>query len=623
MSGIFLVAAKRTPFGAFGGSLKGLTCTDMGVVATKAALDSCQLDPEAVDSIFFGNVIQASPDAAYLARHVGLKSGMKIAAPSLTVNRLCGSGFETVIQGANSIKLGESQIAICGGAENMSDAPLNVRGNDARWGVKLGTGLKMGDSLWDGLTDLHAGTPMGVTAENLAKQYGITREECDAFAVRSQQTWGKAKEAGLFDYEIAPVEVKTRKGMKVIDTDEHPRPETTVEQLSKLPTRTPFGTFGGSLKGLTCTDMGVVATKAALDSCQLDPEAVDSIFFGNVIQASPDAAYLARHVGLKSGMKIAAPSLTVNRLCGSGFETVIQGANSIKLGESQIAICGGAENMSDAPLNVRGNDARWGVKLGTGLKMSDALWDGLTDLHAGTPMGVTAENLAKQYGITREECDAFAVRSQQTWGKAKEAGLFDYEIAPVEVKTRKGMKVIDTDEHPRPETTVEQLSKLPTVFDKEGVVTAAGASGICDGAGSIIVASEQAVNEHNLTPLCRLVSYQSVGCDPSIMGIGPVPAIQMALEKANLSLAEDVDRVEINEAYAAQVLACAKALDLDMDKTNLHGGAISLGHPLGASGSRITAHLAHEFAYNQSSKIHVGAACIGGGQGIAVVLERA
>jgi len=195
-------------------------------------------------------------------------------------------------------------------------------------------------------------------------------------------------------------------------------------------------------------------------------------------------------------------------------------------------------------------------------------------------------------------------------------------MAPVEVKTRKGPKVIDTDEHPRPETTMEQLAKLSPVFDKEGVVTAAGSSGICDGAGTVIVASEQAVKEHNLTPLCRLVSYGVVGCDPTIMGIGPVPAIQMALERANLTLA-DVDRVEINEAFAAQFLACAKELDLDMDKTNLHGGAISLGHPLGASGSRITAHLAHEFAYNSTSKIHVGAACIGGGQGIALVLERA
>jgi acetyl-CoA acyltransferase 2 len=385
--------------------------------------------------------------------------------------------------------------------------------------------------------------------------------------------------------------------------------------------RTPFGAFGGSLKGFSATDLGVVATQAALESVKLDPHAVDSIYFGNVIQSSRDAAYISRHVGLKVGMAQHAPSLTINRLCGSGFETVILAAHSIRLGESNICIAGGAENMSDAPLTVSGNDARWGVKFGTGLKMGDSLWDGLTDSHAGTPMGVTAENLAKKYNITREECDAFAVRSQQRWAQAKEDGLFDAEMAPVEVKTRKGMQLVDTDEHPRPETTLEQLAKLRPVFDKEGVVTAATSSGICDGAGSVIVASEQAVAEHNLTPLCRLVSYGVVGCDPTMMGIGPVPAIQQALQRANITLA-DVDRVEINEAFAAQFLACAKELDLDMSKTNLHGGAISLGHPLGASGSRITAHLAHEFAYNQSSKIHVGAACIGGGQGIAVVLER-
>ena len=220
-----------------------------------------------------------------------------------------------------------------------------------------------------------------------------------------------------------------------------------------------------------------------------------------------------------------------------------------------------------------------------------------------------------------QECDEYSLRSQQLWGKAKAEGLFDLEMAPVEVKTRKGPKLVDTDEHPRPETTIEQLAKLPPVFDKKaGVVTAASSSGICDGAGTIILASEQAVKEHNLTPLCRLVSYGVVGCDPTIMGIGPVPAIQIALKNAGIKL-DDVDRFEINEAFAAQFLACAKELDLDMSKTNIHGGAISLGHPLGASGSRITAHLAHEFAYNSSSKIHVGAACIGGGQGIAIALE--
>ncbi|KAL7436350.1 hypothetical protein ACHAXH_007588 [Discostella pseudostelligera] len=384
--------------------------------------------------------------------------------------------------------------------------------------------------------------------------------------------------------------------------------------------RTPFGAFGGSLKSLTATELGVIATKSAIASAKLDPSTIDAVYFGNVIQSSADAAYLARHVGLKSGVPIHTPALTINRLCGSGFETVIQGAKSINLGEAKIVVCGGSENMSMAPLQVDGNDVRWGVSLGSGLKMRDSLWDGLTDQHAGTPMGITAENLAEKYGITRQDCDELAIRSQQTWGEANKNGVFDLEMAPVEIETKKGVKIINTDEHPRPDTTLEKISTLRPVFKKDGVVTAANASGICDGAGSIILASEDAVKEYGLTPLARLASYHVSGCEPSIMGIGPVPAIKGALASAGLSLA-DVDRVEINEAFAAQFLACAKELELEMSKTNLHGGAISLGHPLAASGSRITAHLANEFQ-RADGRVHVGSACIGGGQGIAVVLER-
>ena len=384
--------------------------------------------------------------------------------------------------------------------------------------------------------------------------------------------------------------------------------------------RTPFGAFGGSLKSLSSTELGSIATRSALASANLDPSLVDAVYFGNVIQSSSDAAYLARHVGLKCGVPIASPALTINRLCGSGFETVIQGAKSIKLNEAKIVVCGGAENMSMAPLQVDGNDARWGVALGNGLKMRDSLWDGLTDQHAGTPMGITAENLAVKYGISREDCDKLAIRSQQTWGEAKKNGVFDLEMASVEITTKKGTKIIDTDEHPRPDTSFEKISTLRPVFKKDGVVTAANASGICDGAGSIILASEDAVKEHGLKPLARLAGYNVHGCEPEIMGIGPVPAIKGALASAGMTLA-DVDRVEINEAFAAQFLACAKELELDMSKTNLHGGAISLGHPLGASGSRITAHLVNEFQ-RTDAKVHVGSACIGGGQGIALVLER-
>lgn len=384
--------------------------------------------------------------------------------------------------------------------------------------------------------------------------------------------------------------------------------------------RTAFGAFGGSLKKLSSTELGTIATKSAISSANIDPSAIDAVYFGNVIQSSSDAAYLARHVGLKCGVPIGSPALTINRLCGSGFESVIQGAKSIKLNEAKIVVCGGSENMSMAPLQVDGNDSRWGVPLGSGLKMRDSLWDGLTDQHVGTPMGITAENLAEKYGISRKDCDEFAIRSQQTWGKAHKDGVFDLEIAPVDIETKKGTKTIDTDEHPRPDTSLEKISSLRAVFKKDGVVTAANASGICDGAGTIILASEDAVNEHDLKPLARLASYYVSGCEPSIMGIGPVPAIKGALNSIGMSLA-DVDRVEINEAFAAQFLACAKELDLDLSKTNLHGGAISIGHPLGASGSRITAHLANEF-HRADGNVHVGSACIGGGQGIAVVLER-
>lgn len=384
--------------------------------------------------------------------------------------------------------------------------------------------------------------------------------------------------------------------------------------------RTPFGSFGGSFKKLSATDLATIATNAALTSGNIDPSLVDSVYVGNVIQSSPDAAYIARHVGLRCGVPQEAPALTINRLCGSGFETLIQGVKSMATGDASVTICAGTENMSAAPFQLDGNDSRWGVNLGTNLKMRDSLWDGLTDSYAQVPMGITAENLAEKYDITREECDEYAVRSQQTWKAAKDAGIFDLEIAPVEVKGRKGPMTIDTDEHPRPDVTTEKMAKLKPVFKKDGVVTAASASGICDGAGSIILATEDAVKQHGFTPLARLVSYDVAGCDPSIMGIGPVPAIQNALKKAGISLG-DVDRMEINEAFAAQFLACSKVLDLDMSKTNIHGGAISLGHPLGASGSRIVAHLANEFQQSDGN-IHVGAACIGGGQGIAVVLER-
>jgi len=391
--------------------------------------------------------------------------------------------------------------------------------------------------------------------------------------------------------------------------------------------RTPFGSFGGSLKKFTPTQLGVIATKSALSDGNIDPSLVDHVFFGNVIPSSSDGAYLARHIGLQSGIPISTPALSINRLCGSGFETVAQGLMHIATKRASVVVCGGTENMSMAPFQVDGNAMRWGNPLGTNPSMRDSLWDGLTDQHAKTPMGVTAENLAEQYNISRQECDEFAIRSQQTWAKAKENGVFDLEIAPVEVKpTKKNPNpFVDTDEHPRPSSTFEKINSLPPVFKKEGgVVTAANASGICDGAGSIILASEEAVVQHDLTPLARIASTHVSGCEPTIMGIGPVEAIRGALEQcANGTTLGSMDRVEINEAFAAQCLACAKELDIDMDKFNVNGGAIALGHPLGASGSRIMAHLAHNFSVHPQHNLTVGAACIGGGQGIAIVLERA
>lgn len=386
--------------------------------------------------------------------------------------------------------------------------------------------------------------------------------------------------------------------------------------------RTPFGSFGGSLKSLSATDLAVVASKSAIVTSKIDSSKIDGVYVGNVIQSNADAAYLARHVGLRSGVPQSVPALTVNRLCGSGFESVVQGAKSIKLGESKLVLCGGAENMSNAPLQIDGSKSRFGVPLGKGLEVRDALWDGLTDSYVNIPMGVTAENLAEKYNISRKECDEFAIRSQKAWGEAHNSGLFALEMAPVEIQTKKGLKIFDTDEHSRPESTLEKISSLKPVFKKNGVVTAANASGICDGAGVVLLASEKFVNENGIEPLCRLSSYFISGCNPTIMGIGPVSAINGALRESGHDLSQ-VDRIEINEAFAAQFLSCAKELNLDLTKTNIHGGAIALGHPLGASGSRIVAHLANEFNIKgNNSKVHVGAACIGGGQGIAIVLER-
>lgn len=384
--------------------------------------------------------------------------------------------------------------------------------------------------------------------------------------------------------------------------------------------RTPCGAFGGSFKDISATQLAVHAAKDALTKGNVPAEAVDSVVIGNVQQTSGDAAYLARHVGLHAGTPIHTPALTVNRLCGSGFEAVAQGAKEIILGESNIVMAGGTENMSQAPYAVR--NIRFGTKLGSNPQMEDTLWQGLTDSFNNTPMGVTAENLAVEYNITRDDSDAFGLASQQKWAKANEAGVFSHEMTPVEIKSRRKTVTVDTDEHARPQTTLESLGKLPAVFKKEGVVTAGTSSGICDGGAVLMLASEEAVKEHNLKPLARVVGYASAGVEPSVMGIGPVPATQHLLEALGKTV-NDIDQVEINEAFGAQCLAVAKALDIDHAKLNVHGGAIAIGHPLGMSGARILTHLAHCLANNDDTNLALGTACIGGGQGIAVLMESA
>jgi len=382
--------------------------------------------------------------------------------------------------------------------------------------------------------------------------------------------------------------------------------------------RTPFGAFGGKLADKSCVDLQEIAAKAALASANVNPELVDSVVIGNVLScSSPDAPYISRHAALRCGIPIPTPALTINRLCGSGFQSVVNGAHDILMGDSQIVLAGGADSMSQAPYAVR--NIRFGTKLGADMKLEDMMWAALTDMHCKTPMGITAENLAAKYNVSREDVDKFAFRSLLNWKNAQENGHFKGEISPVSLMVKRKEVSFEVDEHPRLTTTLEGLAKLPPVFKKNGTVTAGTASGICDGAGAIILASEEACKTHNLKPLARLVGYGIAGVEPTIMGIGPVPAIHKVLGKAGLQL-KDIDFVEINEAFAAQTIACQRELDLDPEILNVNGGAIALGHPLGASGSRITAHIVHELG-RRKAKYAIGSACIGGGQGIALLLE--
>jgi acetyl-CoA acetyltransferase family protein len=373
--------------------------------------------------------------------------------------------------------------------------------------------------------------------------------------------------------------------------------------------RTPFGTYGGTLKDISAIDLTVHAAQAALHRANVPGANVNQAVFGNVLYTAPDSAYFARHVALKSGCPVETSALTVNRLCGSGFQAIVSGAQEIQMGHADVCLVGGGESMSQAPHIARG--LRWGAKLGVSPVLADALWEALNDTVGMCSMGETAENLAGQYCLDRATVDAFALRSQQRTRAGWEAGAYADEIVPVGEMAR--------DEHPRPDTTAERLAALKPVFRKDGVVTAGNASGIGDGAAAMIIASADYARKHKVRPLARLVSWGIAGVDPKIMGIGPVPAARQALARAELTL-DDMDLIEVNEAFAAQTVAVERELAIDPEKLNVHGGAIALSHPLAASGARITVHLLHALQ-RSGGRYALGSACIGGGQGIAVIIE--
>ena len=390
--------------------------------------------------------------------------------------------------------------------------------------------------------------------------------------------------------------------------------------------RTPFGTFNGVFTKVSAIDLGVVASQAAIEQAGVSPEDIDHVIFGNVMQTSPDAIYGARHIGLKSGVPIEVPAVTVNRLGGSGFEALVQAAHRLQLGDATMVLAGGTENMTQAPHVIRG--ARAGFRLG-GTEMKDYLQEVLYDPQVGCAMAITAENLAEKYEISREDADEYGFRSQMAWKDAQENGRYADEITPVTVKGRKGDTVVELDEHPqlsplRPEKFRARfgeaaMAKLRPVFKKDGTVTAANASGINDGAAAMVMTTAEIAAERGLKPIGRFVSSAVVGVEPKYMGIGPVYAIRKAVERAGLTM-DDMGLIEINEAFSSQYIACERELGIDRSITNVNSGGVAVGHPLAATGTRITMHLIYELR-RRGLKYGVGSACIGGGQGIAIVVE--
>jgi acetyl-CoA acetyltransferase family protein len=380
--------------------------------------------------------------------------------------------------------------------------------------------------------------------------------------------------------------------------------------------RTPMARYVGAFKDISAIELGALASREAIRRSGVDNSEIDQVVFGNVMQTSADAIFGARHVGLKAGLKIEAPAVTVNRLCGSGIEAIAQAAQRILLGEASLVLAGGMENMTQAPHVIRG--ARAGFRLGEG-KLEDSLLVGLLDTYCGCTMSDTAENVAAENGITRRASDEYALRSQQLAEAAFRAAVFQEEIVPVEIKQRGKKELFSHDDHRRPETTFEALSQLPAAFRKDGIVTAGNASGIVDGAAAVVVARAQTAKERGWKPLGRIISWAAVGVEPRLMGIGPVPASQKALALAGLKL-EQMDRIEVNEAFASQYLAVEKALRLNREKTNVNGGAIAFGHPLAATGTRLVLTLLLELR-RRNLRYGLATACIGGGQGIAMIVE--
>jgi acetyl-CoA acetyltransferase family protein len=380
--------------------------------------------------------------------------------------------------------------------------------------------------------------------------------------------------------------------------------------------RTPMAEYNGKLRDFSALELGAIASRAAMERARIPPETIDHVVFGNVLQTSSDAVYGARHVGLKAGVPIDVPALTVNRLCGSGIQAAVSGGQMILLGEAHLVLIGGTESMSQAPHVIRG--LRAGLRLGQG-QLEDTLWSALVDTHCGCTMAATAENCAAKFGVSREEQDRYALRSQQLAARAWQEGRLEEEVVGVRIESRRGAELVERDDHLRPDSTLEALAKLPPAFSKNGCVTAGNASGIVDGAAALILASEEAVTKHGLAPLGRLCHWATVGVDPALMGMGPVPATERVLARAGLTLG-DLDVIEVNEAFAAQYLSVEAALGLDREKVNVNGGAIALGHPLGMTGTRLLLTLLLELR-RRRLKRGLATACIGGGQGIAALVE--